>query len=101
MAVPFADKCGILGQFWITYRDDEDLKGFTEYNDVGLPLAYFIAEGLVKETPLSEQYIDETFELFLDAIDLTEEEMGESDNLLDIMDIAYEKKKASDPDSLD
>jgi hypothetical protein len=92
MAIQFADKCGILGQFWITYRDDEDLKGFTEYNDVGLPLAYFIAEGLVKETPLSEQYIDETFELFLDAIDLTEEEAGEVDNLLEIMDIAYEKK---------
>ena len=92
MAIQFADKCGILGQFWITYRDDEDLKGFTEYNDVGLPLAYFIAEGLVKETPLSEQYIYETFDLFLSAIDLTEDEMGEADNLEEVMDIAYEKK---------
>lgn len=91
MATLFADKCGILGQFWIDFRDDEDLKDFTEYNDVGLPLAYFIAEGLVKETPLSETYIDETFEMFLKAMNVTEEEIGEADNLTQILDIAYAK----------
>ena len=43
MAIPFADRCGILGRFWIEYREDEELKTFLEYNDVGLPVAYFIA----------------------------------------------------------
>lgn len=96
MAIPFADKCGILGRFWIEFREDEDLKNFTEYNDVGLPIAYFIAEGLVKETPLSEQYINETFDLLLNAIEVTEEEIEGIDNLDDLMAYRYDKDEAED-----
>ncbi len=92
MAIPFADRCGILGRFWIDFREDQDLKPFVEYNDVGLPLAYFIAEGLVTSTPLSEQYINETFEIFLQAMNVTEEELEGVDNLTALLDIAYEKK---------
>ena len=92
MAIPFADRCGILGRFWIDFREDEDLKPFVEYNDVGLPLAYFIAEGLVTGTPLSEEYINETFEIFLQAMNVTEEELEGVDNLTALLDIAYEKK---------
>ena len=97
MATPFADKCGILGQFWIDFRNDEDMKNFTEYNDVGLPLAYFIAEGLVTSTPLSETYVGETFDMFLNAMDITEEEIEGADNLTAVLDIAYEKKQLTDP----
>lgn len=96
MATPFADKCGILGRFWIEFREDEELKNFIEYNDVGLPIAYFIAEGLVKETPLSEQYINETFDLLLAAIELTEEEVDGIDNLDDLMAYRYDKDEAED-----
>ena len=94
MATPFADKCGILGRFWIEYREDEELKTFLEYNDVGLPIAYFIAEGLVKETPLSEQYINETFDLLLAAIEVTEEEIDGIDNLEALMAYRYDKDEA-------
>jgi hypothetical protein len=94
MATPFADRCGILGRFWIEYREDEELKTFLEYNDVGLPIAYFIAEGLVKETPLSEQYINETFDLLLAAVELTEEEIEGIDNLEDLMAYRYDKDEA-------
>lgn len=94
MATPFADKCGILGRFWIEFRQDEELKTFLEYNDVGLPIAYFIAEGLVKETPLSEQYINETFDLLLAAIEVTEEEIDGIDNLDDLMAYRYDKDEA-------
>jgi len=94
MAIPFADRCGILGRFWIEYREDEELKTFLEYNDVGLPIAYFIAEGLVKETPLSEQYINETFDLLLAAVELTEEEIEGIDNLDDLMAYRYDKDEA-------
>jgi len=98
MATPFADKCGILGRFWIEYREDEELKTFLEYNDVGLPIAYFIAEGLVKETPLSEQYINETFDLLLAAIEVTEEEIDGIDNLEDLMAYRYDKDEAEGKD---
>ena len=44
-------------------------------------------------SPLAEQYVDETFDLFITAIDLTEEEIGELDNLNDVLDAALMKKK--------
>lgn len=80
--VSLADKAGILGELWISFRDDEDFSDFIEYNDIGLPMAYFVAEGLVKETtPLGEQYILETFEMFAQAIELTEEEIEALDEI--------------------
>lgn len=70
------DKVGVLGQLWINYREDKDMEMFLDYNDIGLPLAYFKAEGLVTElTPLGEQYIDETFDMFLDAMKMTEKDV--------------------------
>jgi hypothetical protein len=88
MAVSFSDKCGILGQFWIQYRDDENLKVFTEYNDIGLPLAYFIASGLVTANPIAEDYVNESFSMFISALELTEEEIESSDDLNSILDRA-------------
>jgi hypothetical protein len=92
MNIEFKDQCSILGQFWIDFRDDEDLKDFVEYNDLGLPMAYFLAEDLVKPTALAEKYIQETFDLFLTAMELTDEELEGVDNLTALLDIAYEKK---------
>ena len=86
MAVSFSDKCGILGQFWVQYRDDENLKVFTEYNDIGLPLAYFIAAGLVTANPMAEDYVNETFNMFVNALELTDEDIEGLDNLDDILE---------------
>ena len=57
----FASICDILSEMWLVDRDNEQLQDFIEYNDLGLPLAYGIAEGIVSSTPLAEQYITETF----------------------------------------
>jgi len=43
MAIPSADKAAILSHFWMEFRDDEVLKDFVEFNDMGLPLAFFVA----------------------------------------------------------
>lgn len=86
MTVSFSDRCGILGQFWIQYRDDENLKVFTEYNDIGLPLAYFIASGLVTPNPMAEDYVNESFDMFISALELTEEDIEGLDNLNDVLD---------------
>lgn len=81
MSVPFSDKCGILGQFWFEFRDDEKLKQFIEYNDIGLPLAWFISTGVVTPNPMAEDYVNETFNLFLAALELTEEDIEGIDDL--------------------
>jgi len=94
MSVDFSNKCSILGQFWFEYRDDEKLSEFTSYNDVGLPLAWFIATGVVSAEPKAEDFINETFNLFIATLDLTEAELEGIDNLNDLLAMA--EKKAED-----
>jgi hypothetical protein len=91
MSVAFSDKCGILGQFWFEYRDDDKLGEFISYNDVGLPLAWFIATGVVTPNPIAEDYVNETFDLFIAALNVSEDELGEVDNLNDLLAIAEAK----------
>lgn len=61
MEINFADRCGILGEIWFQFRDDEDLRDLIRYNDVGLPLAWFIASGVVTSLSMAEEYVNETF----------------------------------------
>lgn len=92
MSVPFSDKCGILGQFWFEYRDDEKLQEFISYNDIGLPLAWFIATGVVTPNPMAEDYVNETFNLFMAALEVSEEELDGLDNLNDILALVEAKQ---------
>jgi hypothetical protein len=96
MSVPFSDKCGILGQFWFEYRDDEKLKEFISYNDIGLPLSWFIATGVVTPNPMAEDYVNETFNLFLAALELSEEEIEGLDSLNEILEIVEAKQEDED-----
>ena len=99
--IPYSKKCFILGDFWLNYKDEEDFEDFVEYNDIGLPISYYLAEGLITElSPLGEQYIIETCDMFLALIDVTEDE---ADGLIDInldavMDLSESKKNQSNPE---
>jgi hypothetical protein len=95
----FESKCGILGQFWYEFRDDEDLKPFIGHNDVGLPLAWFISTGIVTPLPMAEEYVNETFAMFLDAMEVTEEDVIDVDNLDDLLSIVEEKKNEAKADT--
>jgi hypothetical protein len=96
MSLPFSDKCGILGQFWFEFRDDEKLADFITYNDIGLPLAWFIATGVVTPNPMAEDYINETFELFLAALELKEDEIEGLDTLEQILDIVEKNQESKE-----
>jgi hypothetical protein len=93
MAIPSADKAAILSQFWMEFRDDEELKDFVEWNDMGLPLAFFVASGIVQESPMAETYISETFDLFLVALEIEEQEIDGMETLNDVLDYARSKKE--------
>lgn len=56
---------------------------FIEYNDIGLPLAYMIDSKIVEPTEIAENFVSETFDLFLKALEI--EDTG-FDNLDDILD---------------
>jgi hypothetical protein len=93
-----ADKTGALASLWLEFKEDKDFAEFIKYNDIGLPLAYFTAEGLLNElTPLGEQYILESFKLFLTLINVSEEEIDEvleDKSLGAILMFGYNKKNS-------
>jgi hypothetical protein len=70
---PFETKCSILADLWMDYRDNEDFVDFREYNDLGLPIAYAISNDIVKSLPMAEQFINETFDLLLAALEIPED----------------------------
>ena len=58
----FADKTGAIGQLWIEFRNDEDFSAFMDYNDLGCPMAYMMAEGLISDKAVADMalcYISE------------------------------------------
>ena len=78
----FENKITILGELWMNYRDDEDLQDFVEYNDLGLPLAYFLMNEIVLPTLQSHIYIDETYNLFIASLHVEDREWESLDELL-------------------
>ena len=65
-----ASKCDILNDIWINHSDDESFYDFIEINDLGLPMAYFICNGIVEATPLAIEIIDLTFADLLELLDI-------------------------------
>jgi len=86
----FRNVCEILGKLYSVYKDDEEFKDFIEFNDLGLPLAYFVAENLCEVSDDGSRYITETWALFLAGLNL--EDTGFSD-LDEVFEIAEEKNK--------
>ncbi len=78
----FENKITILAELWMNYRDDEDLQDFIEYNDLGLPLAYFLMNEIVLPTSQSELYINETYDLFIASLQVADKEWESLDELL-------------------
>lgn len=69
----FYNKCVILGELYNNYKDDSTFKDFIEFNDLGLPLAYFNAEGLCVPSSDGVRYVEETWELFLAGLEIEDE----------------------------
>lgn len=67
------------------YRRDEEFQDFMDYNDLGLPLSYAVSEKIIEQTPLLEEYINETWFLFLEGLGI--EDMG-FETLSDLFQVA-------------
>jgi hypothetical protein len=78
----FENKITILSELWMNYRDDEELQDFVEYNDLGLPLAYFLMNEIVLPTSQSELYINETYDLFIASLQVADREWESLDEVL-------------------
>ena len=69
----FENKCSILSQVWLEFRDDENFQQFMSYGDLGLPLAYAIDSNIVKNTAEAQTFIEEVFELLLGILAIDED----------------------------
>jgi hypothetical protein len=81
-ATQFTDRVAILAELWTNYKGDEEFADFIEYNDLGLPLAYAIDNGIVKSSSLAEQFINETFELLLAGLAIEDTGFETLDDIL-------------------
>lgn len=73
MTTTYSNKANILAEVWLDYRDDEDFKDFVAYNDLGLPLSYALAYGIVENNNLVEKFVEETFSLLLAGLGIKED----------------------------
>ena len=79
----YSNKCQILADLWTDYRDDEQFTDFIEYNDLGLPLAYAVANGIVENNQMVEGFVNETFRLLIVGLEIEDEGF---ENLNDILE---------------
>jgi hypothetical protein len=69
----FDSRALILGQLWINFKQDDEWTDFFAYSDLGLPLAFAFAEGIINRTPSLDQYINETWDLFIEGLGIEDE----------------------------
>jgi DNA-binding PucR family transcriptional regulator len=74
----FSNRCKILADLWLGYRQDEEFRDFIEYNDLGLPLAYAFANDIAKETEIAERFVNESYELFAESLGVSDEDEFET-----------------------
>jgi hypothetical protein len=79
----FRNICSILGKLYSTYKEDEEFKDFIDFNDLGLPLAYFVSENLCEVTDDGARYITETWTLFLAGLNLDDTGWSDLDEVFE------------------
>jgi hypothetical protein len=78
----FENKITILAELWMNYRDDDQIKDFVDYNDLGLPLAYLLTNEIVMPTKQAEVYINETYDLLLASLEVEDNEYQSLDEIM-------------------
>ncbi len=67
---PFDIKAEILADLWMNHRDAEIFLDFVDYNDLGLPVAYLVANEVIPRNKIVDGFIGETFLLLLSVLEL-------------------------------
>lgn len=66
----FDGKAFLIGMMWTHYGKDDEMSEFFDYNDIGVPLAFCYAEGIITLNPTVEKYINETWDLLLEELNI-------------------------------
>ena len=85
------NKASILAELWMDYRNEEHFEDFVKYNDLGLPLAYSLANGIIEPTEKAIASIEEAFQLLLVGISNEQVEDTGFTTLDELLDTAMGK----------
>ena len=87
MTTPYKIKHKILADLWTKYKEARAWFDFFSYNDLGLPLAFMIEQKIVESTPVAQVYIEETFDLFCEALNVdSRDQYDELNQMLSVLD---------------
>jgi hypothetical protein len=87
----YRSKISILAEFWLRSRGNDDFVDFRTSDDIGLPLAQLLREGVVESTSKAEKLIEKTWSLFLLDLDIEDYEFETLDEMLEEwMDVGEE-----------
>ena len=92
-------KSTILAQFLEKHEDEDFAQAFIKHNDAGFPLARFIYSGIATPLPKAYEFIDATYAMLLDAMEVSEQDVLDVDNLDDFVVIVEKRKKERDAKS--
>ena len=79
------------------HKSDNEMADFFAYNDIGVPLAFAFAEGIVNYTPTLEQYVNESFDLLLEAISIDDAGFEDLQDLWDALEI--DERNSTNPEN--
>jgi hypothetical protein len=79
---PFEVKCEIVAELWMDHRNEKAFEDFVQYNDIGLPLAFMIAEDLVTPSERARAMVEETFTILLATLEVEDTGFESLDDLL-------------------
>ena len=66
---PFGIRCRILSDTWVNFKEEEEFQEFFSINDLGVPLAYAVDDGLVMTNPKLEDLINETWDDLMNQLE--------------------------------
>ena len=90
----FETVCGILGELYTNYKDSKEFKGFVEFNDLGLPLAFLTSEGLIVElSDDGRRYVIDTFDMFIGSLKVDHEDIMEGMTLDELLEMAASEQQ--------
>lgn len=81
METTFDNKCGILSELWLEYREDPEFEDYIKYNDLALPLAYAITNQIIEVSDRVKSFVDEGFALLLDLLSVEDDNFQSLDDL--------------------
>jgi hypothetical protein len=79
----FENKTIILSELWLNYRDDEGFTEYIDYNDLALPFAFAISEGLIPPQESMVRFIEDAWDILLETLGVEDEDYSKLDELLE------------------